>query len=74
MPSWISTVIQYNELQDESNYLQLGYDETTEYLSISVKDSHISAWREHPSENPSGLYKLVSLEVNLDMQKNVITR
>ena len=31
-PSWLDTALQFNELQDESGFMQLGYDETYEFL------------------------------------------
>ena len=44
-PSWLTTLVQFNELQDESGFLQLGYDDTTEYLAFKKDDSNSSAWQ-----------------------------
>ena len=65
-PSWLNTEVQFTELQDESGLLQLGYDETAEYLGYNSKQLLPSAWTDHPSKNSTGLYKFVSMEINLD--------
>ena len=65
-PSWLETLIQFTELQDESGFLQLGYDDTTEYLSFRKEELYPSSWQNHPMQDPNGLYKYVSFDMNLD--------
>ena len=45
-----------------------------EYFTYEKKSLLTSAWTDHPSVNATGLYKFVSLEVNLEQQKLVIMR
>lgn len=63
-PSWLSTTIQQSELQDETGYVQLGYDESFEFLTLDKKMPLPSAWDTHPSKNSTGLYKFFSVELN----------
>ena len=34
-PSWLWSNVQLTELQDETGYVQFGYDETTEFFTYS---------------------------------------
>ena len=45
-----------------------------EYFTYEKKSLHHSAWTDHPTVNATGLYKFVSVELNLDQQKLVIMR
>ena len=73
-PTWLETAIQFNELQDETEFLQYGQEDKVEYLTFEKKSLHASSWVDHPSVNATGLYKFVSVELNLDQQRLVIMR
>ena len=73
-PSWLQTLVQANELQDETEYLQLGFETQTDFFTHNKENIYASAWVEHPTRNSTGLYKFVSVEVNLSQQKLVIMR
>ena len=34
-PSWLKSTIQQTELQDETDFVQFGYDDSTEFLTFS---------------------------------------
>lgn len=51
------------QLQDETDYFQLGYDSTTDYLIYQIERTNPSSWTQHPTTNQTGLYKFLSVEV-----------
>lgn len=65
-PSWISLLLDRNILEDESVLVQYGQETETEFLTIEMKETQPSSWIYFPTEeNPSLLYKFLSVEINL---------
>ena len=62
------------ELQDETDFVQYGQEDSTEYNWINRIQPQSSAWLEHPTKNETGLYKFSSIEFNLDNRIGVVQR
>ena len=68
VPSWFSSTVQLNELEDDSTLFQLGYDQSTEFVSYERGPAQASAWNVHPTVDPAGLYKFTSYEINFNQK------
>ena len=74
LPNWIDSRILLNELQDETEILQFGFEDEDDFLEHRMDVPQPSAWNEHPSKNATGLYKFSSIEFNLDLRVRIINR
>ena len=63
-------------MSDETDLVQLGYSTDTKFNSYdNVINPQYSAWTNFPTdENPLGLYKYASVEVNLNKDLAMINR
>ena len=75
MPNWVQSLVQINELEDESQVLQVGYSEDYTYHEYTHYLPQPSSWNKFPTkEDPSRRYKFTSLEINMSLDKLVINR
>ena len=64
-----------NELEDESQVLQMGFSEDYTFHEYTHYLPQPSAWNKFPTkEDPFKKYKFTSLEVNLSLDKLVVNR
>ena len=74
-PNWIQSLIQRDNLEDETQILQFGYSEDREFYSYLPETPAPSAWNKFPSkEDPFSRYKFTSLEVNFSPNSLTINR
>lgn len=53
-------------LEDESSYLQYGQEAEYEFYAYELPPPKPSSWNDYPTpENPLGLFKYGSIEINL---------
>ena len=63
-PSYVSIYTRLNELEDETEILQIGAAEVYEYIDVQIDEPSISSWNDDLIKNPGGRYKYVSMELN----------
>ena len=68
VPTWFGSTVQLTELQDDTAMFQLGYDQSTEFVSYEKGIAQASAWNVHPTVDPAGLYKFTSYEINFNQK------
>ena len=74
-PNWINTLIQKNQLSDETQIFQFGYSEDRDFHSFFSKLPEASAWNKFPSEqDPLSRYKFTSIEVNFSADQQYVNR
>ena len=65
--------MQKNLLGDETQLLQFGYEEETEFYTYINKMPEPSAWNKFPTEkSPLTRYKFTSVEVNFSLDMGTI--
>ena len=71
-PTYLAGIMRKNELHDESDYLQFGQEENYEFYAYELPPPKPSSWNVYPTrENPQGIFKYGSIEVN--MSQDLIT-
>ena len=68
-PTFIDTHIQINELDDETDYLQLGQSKATEFFEYYMNPPAPSAWQFFPER-----YKIIGIEIYMDFALKSINR
>ena len=62
-------------LQDESGYLQLGFEEEYDFYQYELPPPKPSSWNVYPTkEEPLGIFKYGSIEINLRQDIIIWTR
>ena len=75
IPNWVKTLVERQILSDETQLIQFGYSEDTDFYKYSIEPPKTSAWNVFPTpENPLTRYKFTSFEVNFSPHLKTIYR
>ena len=65
-PTFLPGIIKKSTLEDASSFLQLGHEDLYEFYAYELPPPKPSSWNDYPTQdNPLGLYKFGSIEINL---------